>query len=46
MLRDAVVHTKPRSKAARSYTRIAAKLAGEKVEDLAPRSFFQRMFRR
>jgi septum site-determining protein MinD len=46
MVRDAVVHTKPRSKAARSYSRIAAKLMGEEVEDPVSRNFFSRLFRR
>jgi len=46
MVRDAVVHTHPRSKAARSYGRITAKIAGEDAEDFVSRGFFSRLFKR
>ncbi len=41
MVRDAVVHIKPNSKAARSYKNIAAKLVGEKIKQPG---FFERLF--
>ncbi len=41
MIRDAVIHTRPNSKSARSYKRIAAKLVGEKI--IEP-GFFGRLF--
>jgi cell division ATPase MinD len=44
MLRDILVNIKPRSKAAKSYKRIAAKLVGEKVPVEA--GFFARLFGR
>ncbi len=43
MIRDAVVNTRPMSKSARSYKRIAAKLVGEKTEEPG---FFERLFSR
>jgi septum site-determining protein MinD len=42
MLRDILVNVRPRSKAAKSYRRIAARLVGEKFEE--PRGFFARLF--
>jgi septum site-determining protein MinD len=43
MIRDAVVHIKPRSKASKSYRKIAAKLIGQKIEE---RTFWERLFGR
>jgi len=42
--RDAVVHTHPRSRAAKKYKIIAAKILGRKVEE--KRGFLSRLFRR
>jgi len=42
-LRDAVVHTHPRSKVSKKYDEIARKVAGEKIED--KKSFLERVFR-
>ncbi|MEM4703056.1 MAG: cell division ATPase MinD [Candidatus Pacearchaeota archaeon] len=42
MLRDILVNIKPKSKAARSYKRIAAKLVGEKIEER--KGFFENLF--
>ena len=43
-LRDAVVHTHPRSKVSRKYLEIARKINGEKIEK--PKRFFERWFRK
>jgi septum site-determining protein MinD len=43
-LRDAVVHTHPRSKVAKKYLEIARKVNGEQIEEKV--SFFARVFRR
>jgi septum site-determining protein MinD len=42
MIRDAVVHTRPKSKASRAYKKIAYKLVGEELEE--ERGFFSRLF--
>ncbi|MEA3248186.1 MAG: cell division ATPase MinD [Nanoarchaeota archaeon] len=42
-LRDAVVHTHPRSKVAKKYYEIARKVSGEKIDE--KRGFFVRLFR-
>jgi len=42
-LRDAVVHTHPRSKVSKKYNDIARKISGEKIED--KKGFLERLFR-
>lgn len=42
MLRDAVIHIKPRSRASKSYKNVASRLMGEKMEE---KGFFSRLFR-
>lgn len=42
MLRDILVNIKPKSKAAKSYKRIAARIIGEKYEE--PTGFFSKLF--
>ena len=44
MMRDAVVNTHPKSGPAKSYKKIAARMAGVKLVE--PRGFFDRLFRR
>jgi len=43
MIRDAVIHTKPNSKAAKSYKRTTSRIIGEEIQE---RNFFSRIFNR
>ncbi len=43
MIRDAIVHTKPNSKASKSYRRVTSKIIGEEIEE---KGFFSRVFGR